>query len=251
MINRFLLIFLMFLSQSCSFDGYDKKRDFRLGKDFQLDDGSAIIITKVDINYTAEALLATRTDTDFTEMNWCRDENEKKCAKILPFSPYTRAKLNKGRKTRHSFYKLDSGNYYLNQVKEYRSYTADWYLLPIKIPLDIVTGGLIDIATGGAAGFSPNFSTRVSGWNKELNTPNFAYFETKPKEIVYIGDLNFSVTGKKKWVGAKINLEIKDNYKEALTSFRMEHPEFANTPVVKRLAHPGSLLDNFDAGIFW
>ena len=46
------------------------------------------------------------------------------------------------------------------------------------------------------------------GWNKKLNAPNFASFETKLSEIVYIGDLIFTVTKNQYWIRGKINLEV-------------------------------------------
>ena len=105
--------------------------------------------------------------------------------------------------------------------------------------------------SGGGSSLKANFNNSVSGWNKSLNAPNFASFETNAGEIVYIGDLNFTFEKQKYWIRGKVNLEVDDHYDDAVKYFYAAHPEFKNKKVIKRLVQPGVLLDNYDAGIFW
>jgi hypothetical protein len=229
------LLLLLIILQSCSSDGYLKSRDFRLseGADFQGD--SAIILTRSN----AQSILSSsKYGSGFTEMNWCKDEENKECKEIFYSSPYSKKKFC----DQYTYYKLGAGRYYLDKIKEMPNYTDNILLLPFKF--------LGDVGTYGAF-IKPNFNTSPSGWNEKLNSSNFASFETKPGEIVYIGDLYFTFTKQKYWIRGKITLEVQDNYNDAVTYFRVKHPEFKNKPVVKRLVQPGVLLDNFDAGIFW
>lgn len=243
MSKKFLVIIILFLFQACSFDGYKKERDSRLNiASKEINNESAIIITKVHTNYTIIAPLATRNDKDFTEMNWCRDDEQKKCKDTLYFSPYTRIKFNSYSNNQYDVYEVKPGYYYLDKLKENQDYADDWFLLPIKIPLDIITFGVT---------VKPNFNTSPSGWNKEINAPNFASFKVNAGEVIYLGDLYFDILKNRKWLHGKINLEIKDNYSTASKYFHLKFPQYKNRQITKRLVQPGVLLDNYDAGIFW
>ena len=232
-----IILFLAFL-QSCSSDGYVKNRDFRLSDNSKTRYGTAIIITGNNTEFISTGAIASRFDHGFTEMNWCKDEEQKNCKEIFYSSPYTKKKFYGQR----NYYSIESGTYYLDEIKEMPNYTDNLLLLPFKF--------LVDAGTYGAF-VKPNFNTSPSGWNKKLNAPNFASFETNPGEIVYIGDLFFTFTKQKYWVKGKINLEVKDNYDQAVIYFRTQYPEYKDKPVIKRLAKPGVLLDDYDAGIFW
>ncbi len=228
-----LTLALLLIIQSCS-SGYNKNRDFRLDvKPF--DKGDSITITKISATY--ESYKNEAFDTEFTEMNWCKDEITKKCSDVFYLNPYSRKKFH----SQYSFYSTNPGFYYLNEIKEFNNHPERWLLLPIAAFM----GG------GSAAGIHPNFNNSISGWNTKLNSSNFVSFEAKPDEIVYIGDLYFTFTKQKYWIRGKINLKIEDRYDEAVAYFRAKYPEYKNRPVIKRLAQPGVLLDNFDAGIFW
>jgi len=229
--KKVLLLVAFFLTNSCS-DGYRKERDFRIiNRNFDQKENS-IIIVKTAANYEHRG---KSFDSGFTEMNWCKDEQNKKCSEIFYQNPYSNKKFY----SQHNYYIIDSGSYYLNKIKQERNHPEYFVLFPI-------------IAYSGSVGsVRGNFNTSPSGWNKNLNSPNFASFETNPGEIVYIGDLYFTFTKQKYWIRGKINLEVQDNYKEAVKYFYEKHPEFKNKPVVKRLTKSGVLLDNFDAGIFW
>lgn len=225
------IFLLLLILQSCSSDGYIKSRDFRLLKAEKLVVGSSIIITRVNTR-------SIKQESGFTEMNWCHYEDEKKCEKTLYFSPFSKKKFH----DQYVYYKADAGKYYLDKIKEMPNYTDNILILPFKF--------LADVGTYGAF-VKPNFNTSPSGWSEKFNSPNFASFETKSEEIVYIGDLNFTFTKQKYWIRGKINLEIEDNYDEAVKYFKEKFPEYKNKTVIKRLAKPGVLLDDFDAGIFW
>jgi hypothetical protein len=81
--------------------------------------------------------------------------------------------------------------------------------------------------------------------------PNFASFEAKSGEIVYIGDIRFTFTKQKYWLKGKIDLEIKDKYSDAVKFFVEEYPEFKGKKIIKRLIQSGKLLNDYDAGFFW
>ncbi len=165
-------------------------------------------------------------------MNWCRIDKEKRCAEIFYLNPYTKKKLY----NQYNYYSVSPGVYYLDRIREKNpSFFTDFVLAASLI----------------APKPKPNFTTSGSGFNKKTNSTNFASFEIKSGEIVYIGDLHFTITKQKYWVKGKIELEVEDNYDMAVNPFREKSPEFKNKSVIKRLARPGTLLNNFDAGIFW
>lgn len=230
--KRILITALLFLLQSCS-DGYRKERDFRLStKSF--DAGQSIIITKTNASY--ELHNGKSFDTNFTEMNWCKNEERKKCSEIFYQSPYVVKKFF----GQYNYYSVSPGDYYLNEIKQQRNHPEYFAIFPLLIYI----GGVGDDIKG-------NFNNSASGWNTKLNSPNFVSFEAKPDEIVYIGDLDFTFTKQHYWIKGKVKLVVQDNYDEALKYFYEAHPEFKNKKVVKRLAQPGVLLNSFDAGIFW
>jgi hypothetical protein len=235
---RKLTVCLIFILQSCSLDGYQKSRDFIISERMDLNDGSAIILTRNNVHSISTGPLESRYGSGFTEINWCKDEKDKRCTEIFYANPYKKKKFY----AQYTYYKISAGTYYLEKIKELQDYTDNILLLPFKF--------LGDVGTFGAF-IKPNFNTSQSGWNKEFNVPNFASFEARSNEIVYIGDLNFTFIKQKYWIRGKINLEVQDNYHEVVKYFREKHPEFKNRKVVKRLAKGGVLLDNFDAGIFW
>ena len=233
-----LLLLTLMIIQSCSSDEYIKKRDFRLSNNRELQDGYAIIIVKTATQSISTGALKSRYGNGFTEMNWCRQNEVSDCEEILYFSPYTKKKTY----GQYVYYRARAGKYYLDKVKEKQNYSGNVLLLPFKF--------LADAGTYGAF-VSPNFNTSAFGWNKKLNAPNFTSFETKPGEIVYIGDLYFTFIKQKYWIRGKINFDVQDKYDEAKKYFREQFPEYRNKPIIKRLAQPGVMLDNYDAGIFW
>jgi hypothetical protein len=235
---------LTLYSQACSSDGYRVDKEFRLSKKPYDENNGSILITRAEtksVRYDGKVF-----DRNFNKMNWCRNEEKNRCKDVLYFNPYTKLKFRNDSRSdaNYDLYSIKSGFYYLDEVEQFRGYLEDWYWLPIIVPLGIISFG----ATVRREG---NFNASPSGWNKKLNAPNFVSFETKPGEVVYIGDLYFTFTRQKYWVKGKINLEIKDNYDEAVKYFREKFPEYKDKPVIKRLAQPGVLLDNYDAGVFW
>jgi hypothetical protein len=232
--KKILTLLIITFLQSCIGDGYQIDRDFRLNVK-QFDQNKSIIITKT--NVTQKSFDEKVLNTGFTEMNWCKYDEKIKCKEVFYLSPYTQKKFD----DHYHYYLTNAGMYYLDEVKELRNHPE--YL--IILPAFVLIGG------GGGTPFGPNFNTSKSGWDKKLNAPNFASFEAKPNEIVYIGDLFFTFVHQKYWVKGKINLEVEDNYDEAVKYFHSQHPEYKDKPVVKRLVKPGVLLDNYDAGIFW
>ena len=237
---RILLLFLItIMVQSCSSDGYVKKRDFRLFNNCELQNDSAILIVRTTTQSISTGALKNRYGNGFTEMNWCKQDEEFSCNEVLYFSPYSKKKTY----GQYVYYNIKPGKYYLNKIKEKQNYSDNILLLPFKF--------FVDAGTYGTFRNTPNFNTSLSGWNKKLDAPNFASFEAKAGEIVYIGDLYFTFTKQKYWFKGKINLEVEDHYDEAVSYFKNQYPEYKNRPVVKRLTKPGVLLDNYKAGIFW
>jgi hypothetical protein len=173
-------------------------------------------------------------------MNWCKEEEHKKCKEIIYFNPNTKKKFS----DQYGYYNIKSGKYYLGKIKERPDYTDNLLLLPFKFAIDVFSHGSFA---------ESNFNTSSSNWNKKLNIPNFASFEAKTGEIIYIGDLYFTFTKQKFWMKGKANLEVKDNYNKAVKIFRGKHPEFKNKPIIKKLAKAGYLFENdkYDDGIFW
>ncbi len=229
---KIFIILLLITVQSCS-EGYKKERDFRLGiKSF--DATKSIVIMKTSASYEKQDGKAF--DSNFTEMNWCKKEEEKKCLEIFYQSPYVIKKFY----GQHNYYSINPGYYYLNEIKQQKNHPEHLLLFPF-----LIYSGGVD------SNLKPNFNNSLSGWNKKLKSPNFASFETNAEEIVYIGDLYFTFTKQKYWIRGKIKLYVEDNYSDAVKYFYEEHPEFKGKKVVKRLVQPGVLLDNYDAGIFW
>ncbi len=225
-----ILIMSLFFTLSCC-GGYFNGPDTRLSTVKNFKPNSSIVIIKTEYR----ANLDWRTDTDnFLYMgskgNWHKESG-----------------------IRYESYLAAPGDYYLNRI---------WFPYP---PSNISKNnsenskrtfvyGIPDSQNNGIFDSDSNATLKISskaGWNKKLNAPNFASFETNPGEIVYIGDLFFTFTKQKYWVKGKINLEVEDNYDEAVKYFHSKHPEYKDKPVVKRLVKPGVLLDNYDAGIFW
>jgi hypothetical protein len=244
MIKKILIITLVFCTQACSSDGYNLDKEFRLSKESSMGINDAILITRAEtksVKHDGKVF-----DRNFNKMNWCRTEEKKRCKDILYFNPYTKIKFRSDNRSdfNYDFYLVKPGSYYLNDIKQFRGYIEDWYTLPIVVPVGILTFGATLRKT-------PNFNTSTSGWNRSKNAPNFVSFEINPGEIVYIGDLDFTFTKQKYWFKGKVNLEIQDNYKEAVSYFHSEYPEYKDKPVIKRLAKPGILLDDYSAGTFW
>lgn len=236
---RILLLFLtLIMIQSCSSDGYIKERDFRLSNNRELKNDSAILIVRTATQSVSTGALKSRYGNGFTEMNWCREDEKFDCKEILYFNPYTKKKTY----GQYAYYNIKPGKYYLDKIKEKPDYSNNILLVPFKF--------LADVGTYGAL-VEPNFNTSPSGWNKKLNTPNFASFEVKPGEIVYIGDIRLTFTKQKYWLKGKIDLEIEDKYSDAAKYFFEEYLEFKGKKIVKRLIKPGVLLNNYDAGFFW
>ena len=239
------LIILLFLIQACSADGYDKSLDFRLSNKQSKSSESAIILTMVNAEYFNDGEIKRRFDTDFNEINWCEYDDKVKCKEILYFNPYTKKKFY----DLYNFYVVDPGLYYANQFKQSPTHNATALF---TVPTAFVLAAILGPSAGGFFPVQiPNFTSYKSGWNKKLNAPNFASFEAKAREIVYIGDLFFTFTKQQRWIKGKINLEVQDNYDQAVSYFRTQYPEYKDKPVIKRLAKPGVLLDDYDAGIFW
>lgn len=229
--KKLILFFIAFI-QACSSDGYQKNRDSRLITT-PFKEGKSIIITRANVSY--EAHNGKGFSADFTEMNWCKDEKNKKCDEIFYQSPYTRKKFH----SQYSYYTINPGSYYLEEIKENASRPELWPLLPF-------------VAIIGASPFpDTNYSTSLVGWNNKLNAPNYISFEAKANEITYIGDLYFTVTRQKYWLRGKMNIKVEDNYEQAISFFRKNYPEFRNKKIVKNLAKPGVLLDSFKDGFFW
>ncbi|MCE3254508.1 MAG: hypothetical protein K0R25_2 [Rickettsiaceae bacterium] len=241
--RKLIIILFIAVLQSCSSDGYRIDVDSRLSKKINSESDNVILITRAEtksINYEGKIF-----DRNFNKMNWCTGDNKKRCKDILYFNPYTKIKFRSDYRSDfdYDFYVTKPGYYYLNQVEQLRGYREDWYLIPTVILSKF-------FAYGVPLKNIPNFNSS-SGWNKKLDAPNFASFEAKAGEIVYIGDLFFTFTKQKYWMKGKVNLEIEDSYDEAVRYFRAQYPEYKDKPVIKRLAKPGVLLDNYDAGIFW
>jgi hypothetical protein len=224
--------------QSCSSDGYLKKRDFRLSNNRELQNDSAILIVRTTTQSISTGALKNRYGNGFTEMNWCKQDEEFSCNEVLYFSPYSKKKTY----GQYVYYNIKPGKYYLNKIKEKQNYSDNILLLPFKF--------FVDAGTYGAF-VEPNFNTSPSGWNKKLSMPNFASFEAKSGEIVYIGDIRFTFTKQKYWLKGKIDLEIKDKYSDAVKFFVEEYPEFKGKKIIKRLIQSGKLLNDYDAGFFW
>ena len=236
---RILLLFLtLIIIQSCSSDGYIKERDFRLSNNRELKNDSAILIVRTATQSVSTGALKSRYGNGFTEMNWCREDEKFDCSEILYFNPYAKKKTY----GQYAYYNVKPGKYYLDKIKEKPDYSNNILLAPFKF--------LADVGTYGAL-VEPNFNTSPSGWNKKLNTPNFASFEVKSGEIVYIGDVRLTFTKQKYWLKGKIDLEIEDKYSDAAKYFFEEYLEFKGKKIVKRLMKPGVLLNNYDAGFFW
>lgn len=242
--NLIKFILILFLFQSCSSsDGYKENRDFRISKRVPVENKSAIILTVINAEYFMYND-KRRFDSDLNEINWCKHDENNKCKTVLYFNPYTEKKFY----DLYSVYVVDPGFYYLDELKQSPSH---YLRTTLTIPPAFILGAIIGSGAGNLFPTEiPNFSSN-SGWNKKLNAPNFASFETNPNEIVYIGDLYFTFTKQKYWIKGKINLEVQDHYDEAVKYFRTTYPEYKNKPVIKRLAKPGVLLDNYDAGMFW
>jgi hypothetical protein len=242
MLKKSIILILLLSSEACSLERYRVDREFRLSKKPNQEIGDAVIVARIDTKsvYYDDKVF----DRNFIKMNWCRVENKEECKDLLYFNPYNGIKLHNDYD--YSFYSTKPGFYYLDDVSQSKGgYLKNWYWLPILIPIGVLSFG------SGIGKSIPDFSVSPSGWNKKLKAPNFVSFETKTNEIVYIGDLYFTFTKQKYWFKGKINLEIQDNYDEAVKYFHYKHPEFRNKTVVKRLAQPGVLLDNYDAGFFW
>ena len=228
MVKKILIVSLFFILSCC---GYFGGSDTRLSTVKNLKPGSSIVIIKTEYR----AHLDWRTDTgNFLYMgskgNWYKESG-----------------------IRYESYLTDPGYYYLNRI---------WFPYPpsnisgnnLENNKKTFVYGIPDSQNNGIFDSDSNATLKISskaGWNKKLNAPNFASFETNPGEIVYIGDLFFTFTKQKYWVKGKINLEVEDNYDEAVKYFHSQYPEYKDKPVIKRLAQPGVLLDNYDAGIFW
>lgn len=236
MINRILSITLLIFSiSSCSWNGYSKSRESRLSNT-EHKKANSIVITKTIIKLAREGgKLRNFGNPNFGKIEWCNIE-ETKCKNPFYISPYIYKEFD----SEYNAYSLKAGYYFLNQIKQFQN--RDIAFFPFFIAAS---------AFGGFVSTNPKFNTSLSGWNKELNASNFISFETEDNEIVYIGDLYFTFTKQKYWVRGKINLDVQDNYDEAVKYFREKFPEYKNKPVVKRLAQPGVMLDNYDAGIFW
>lgn len=239
----FLTLILLFLLPSCSSNGYRFDKDFRLSEKNN-NSNNAIIIVKVEtksVDYKGRVF-----DRNFNKMNWCQSEKNGECKDILYFNPYTKIKFRSDKDSDFDYdiYSVKPGHYYLNEIQQFRGNFEDWHLFPITIPLGMLT-------FGNSFNKISNFSNTPSGWNKKLNAPNFASFEVKSNEIVYIGNLFFTFTKQRNWRKGKINLEIIDDYEEAVSYFKDKHPEYKNKVVTKLLVQPGILLNNYDGGFFW
>jgi hypothetical protein len=236
---RILILFLiLIIFQSCSSQAYIKKRDFRLSNNHEFHNESSIIIVRIASQSVSTGVLKNRYGNGFTEMNWCKENEKFDCKEILYFSPFA----NKKTYGQYLYYKIIPGKYYLNKIKEKQDYFDNLFLLPFKFLADIGTYGALK---------EPNFNTSPSGWNKKLGMPNFASFEARPGEIVYIGDLRFTFTKQKYWLKGKIDLEIEDKYSDAIKYFFEEYPEFRDKKITKRLIRSGVFLNDYDAGFFW
>ena len=226
MIKKATIITLLFILSCCG--SYINGPDTRLSiiKDFK--PTSSIVIIRTE--YRAQ--LDWRTDLDNFLYIGSKDSWYKESG------------------VRYESYVTAPGYYYLNRI---------WFPYPPGNIEGRAAGkslvyGASDAQIYAKFDSDSNATLKISskaGWNKKLNAPNFASFETNPGEIVYIGDLFFTFTKQKYWVKGKINLEVKDNYDQAVSYFRTQYPEYKDKPVIKRLAKPGVLLDNYDAGIFW
>lgn len=235
MIKSSLIITLLFITQACTFSGYKAEHDFTLHSNNEYkDNGNSIIIAGINTYFYIPGGFS---ESDFTEINWCKDDKKKKCKEIFYFNPYSGIKFKNNYKNKYNFYSINPGYYYLDEIKQQRNHPE--YLL------------LFPLLAYSHTGLKPNFNTSLSGWNISLKAPNFASFQANIGEIVYIGDLNFTFEKQKYWIRGKIHLEIEDHYSDAVKYFHEEFPEYKNKPVIKRLAQPGVLLDNYDAGIFW
>ncbi len=234
-LTLFLIIIIM---QSCSSDGYIKNRDFRLTHNSELQSDYSIVIVRATAQSVSTGALKNRYGNGFTEMNWCKEDEKLSCKEVLYFSPHTKKKTY----GQYNYYNIKAGKYYLNKIKESQDYTQDFLRVPFKFLADVGTYGALT---------KPNFNTSPSGWNKKLNTPNFASFEAKAGEVVYIGDIMFTFTKQKYWLKGKIDLEIEDKYDDGVKYFFQEFPEFKSKKVVKRLIQQGVFLNNYDAGFFW
>ena len=198
-----------------------------LANKIQKKDDSSVVILKTNVKRVSFS--GAVFDANFGKFEWCNKDNGE-CNKLDIKKLHTNEQ--------YAFYEVKPGFYYLNDI-----YQLNRAILPF--------GFVVSFVGADMGFFSPSFNLSISGWNKELKAPNFTSFETKPGEIVYIGDINFSFMHQKHWIRGKINLDIQDNYDEAVKYFREKFPEYKNKPVIKRLAQPGILLDDYDAGIFW
>lgn len=161
-IKLLLAIGLILCFQACSSQGYKANKDYRLPKSANNDNDTSILITKVDtksVDYSGKVF-----DRNFTEMDWCRTENKRRCKDVLYFNPYTKIKFIND--DYYSFYSIKPGFYYLDEIKQFTGYLEEWYLLPIIIPIGILSLGSAGVRPTG------NFETSISGWNTKHEAPN-------------------------------------------------------------------------------
>lgn len=237
-----ILFFLVIALQSCSPNGYKKEYDFRLPDTSTIPDKSPIILTMVNASYFKYDE-KDKFDHEFVRMDWCKLGENKICEEVVNFNPFTKNKFNDMRNS----YVVKPGFYYLDEMNQSGGLAKKIALMPVAF----VLGSILGPSAGSLLDNKVDFYTSKSGWNKKLSVPNFASFKAEAGEIVYIGDLYFTFTTQKYWVDGKVNLEVKDNYDDAVKFFHYKHPEYKDKPVIKRLAKPGILLDNYDAGFFW
>lgn len=149
---------------------------------------------------------------------------------------------------RYESYFVNPGYYYLDRIRfPYPPTTREAAFARGNATLE--THHFDEIIVGIFDSNSLHFSG--DGWNKKLKAPNFASFETKTNEIVYIGDLIFTVTKNRYWIRGKINLTVEDHFEEAKQYFYEKFPEYRNKKIVKRLTKPGALLSKENVGTFW
>jgi hypothetical protein len=133
------------------------------------------------------------------------------------------------------FYKVKAGEYFLVNIGKLAT-------------VDIVTTWFL---------FNKNhnvifgFPAKKMNWGKTLislkhissNLDKYplAGFIAKPKEVIYIGDINF-ITQINGLFDRIVLIEIDDNYDDAVKLFRKKYPSLKNVKVVKNIIKPGYLF---------
>lgn len=214
--------------QSCATNNL---REESISDILTLNSENSIIITR--INISRKTWSNNYLDANYGNIIWCKKNQTKQCEDSFSMKIDASKKADKP----YQIYNINSGFFYLDAIKQIR---------PALIPVYFI-GSILTLTAVN----SPSFNTSISGWDKNSDAVNFTSFNTNAGEIVYIGDINFEIAHQKHWIRGKINLEVEDNYADAVKYFYEKHPEFKNKKVIKRLAQPGVLLDNYDAGIFW